>query len=43
VIFGSLDVMIRVRAKVEQRFYFLKNPRIFQEFLIFRNPNNPNS
>ncbi len=43
VIFGSLDVLIWIRVKVQQRFYFLKNPRNFQELLIFRNPKNPNT
>jgi hypothetical protein len=43
VIFGSLDVLIWIKAKVEHRFCFLKNPKILQKFLIFRNPKNPNT
>ncbi len=43
VIFGSLDILIWIRAKVEQKFYFLKNPKIPQDFLIFKNPKNPNT
>jgi hypothetical protein len=35
--------LIWIRVKVQQRFYFLKNPRNFQELLIFRNPKNPNT
>jgi len=35
VIFGSLDILIWIRAKVEQKFCFLRNPIILQEFLIF--------
>ncbi len=42
VINGSLEVLIWIMAKVEQKFYFLKNPKILQKFLIFENPKNPN-
>jgi hypothetical protein len=43
VIFGSLDVLIWIKVEVEQRFYFLRNPKILQKILIFRNPKNPNT
>jgi hypothetical protein len=43
VIFGSLDVLIWIKAEVEQIFFFLKNPRILQKKLIFINPKNPNT
>jgi hypothetical protein len=43
IIFGSLDVLIWNKVEVEQIFFFLKNPRILQKNLIFRNPKNPNT
>jgi hypothetical protein len=43
VIFGSLDIFIWIKAEVEQRFCFLRNPKILQFFLIFRNPKNLNT
>jgi hypothetical protein len=42
LIFSSWDVLIWIKAKVEQRFCFLKTPKKIQNFLIFENPNNPN-
>ncbi len=35
---GSLDVLIWIKAKVEHRSCFPKNPRILQEFLSFGIP-----
>jgi hypothetical protein len=40
VIFGSLDILIWIRAKVEHKFCLLRNPRILQEFLIFESLKN---
>jgi hypothetical protein len=43
VIFSSLNVLIWIKAEVEHRFFFLKNPKILEKILIFRNPKNPNT
>jgi hypothetical protein len=42
VINGSLEVLIWITAKVEQRFCFIKNPRILHKKIIVKNPKNPN-
>jgi len=43
IFFGSLDILTWIKAKVEKKNCFLKNPKILQEFFIFENLKNPNT